>query len=75
MVQQMPVLNLLQSTSLPLGIISFSDMFGLVLIVYLCLGIWNGVIGSIISDEKILRSIVNYEIRNLLKIIKKQNII
>ena len=48
------VLNLLQSTSLPLGIISFSDMFGLVLIVYLCLGIGIGVIGSIISMRKYL---------------------
>ena len=46
------VLNLLQTTALPLGIISFSDMFGLVLTVYLSLGIGIGVIGSMISMRK-----------------------
>ena len=48
------VLNLLQTTALPLGIISFSDMFGLVLTVYLSLGIGIGVIGSMISMRKYL---------------------
>ena len=48
------VLNLLQTTSLPLGIISFSDMFGLVLIVYLALGIGIGIIGSMISMRRYL---------------------
>ena len=48
------VLTLLQSTTLPLGIISFSDMFGLVLAVYLVLGIGIGVIGSMISMRRYL---------------------
>ncbi len=48
------VLNLLQTTSLPLGIISFSDMFGLILIVYLALGIGIGIIGSMISMRRYL---------------------
>ena len=48
------VLNLLQTEQLPLGIIPFSDMFGLVLVVYLSLGIGIGIIGSVISMKRYL---------------------